>query len=136
MEISADSHSFLCEAVNFLILLAAVGERRKHSESSRVLTSSAIGTPVFWLLYHLSSSSWLVILGLDFTPRKARKSRQYWYLCETKLTKNYHFEEQMLKLFQIRLVYAQKSYINCGNLFKIGLIWSYCVFYQTFYPNL
>ena len=27
-------------------------------------------------------------------------------------------------------------YINCANLFKMSLIWPYCVFSQTFYPNL
>ena len=75
-------------------------------------------------------------LELNFTPRKARKSRQFWDLSETKLTKMIVLENKCWQLFQIRLVYTQKSYINCANLFKIGLIWSYCVFSQTFYLNL
>ena len=75
-------------------------------------------------------------LELNFTPRKARKSRQFWDLSETKLTKIIVLENKCWQLFQIRLVYTQKSYINCANLFKIGLIWSYCVFSQTCYPNL
>ena len=75
-------------------------------------------------------------LELKYTPRKARKSRQFWDLSEIKLTKMIVLENKCLQLFQIRLVYTQKSNIDCANLFKIGLIWSNCVFSQTFYPNL
>ena len=75
-------------------------------------------------------------LELNFTPRKARKSRQFWDVSETKLTKMIVLENKCWQLFQIRVVFTQKSDINCANLFKIGLIWSYCVFSQTFYPNL
>ena len=76
------------------------------------------------------------ILELNFIPRKVRKSRQFWDLSETKLTKMIVLENKCWQLFQIRLVYTQKSYINCANLIKIGLIWSYCLFSQTVYPNL
>ena len=33
-------------------------------------------------------------LKLNFTPRKARKSRQFWYLSQTKLTKRIDFENK------------------------------------------
>ena len=61
-------------------------------------------------------------LELNFTPIKASKSRQFWDLSKTKLTKMIVLENKCWQLFQIRLVYTQKSYINCANLFKIGLI--------------
>ena len=75
-------------------------------------------------------------LKLNFTPRKARKSRQFWYLSRTKLTKRIAFENKCWQLNQIRLVYTQKSYISCSNLPKIGLIWPNFMPSQTFYPNL
>ena len=75
-------------------------------------------------------------LKINFTPRKARKSQQFWYLSRTKLTKRIAFENKCWKLNQIRLVYTQKSYTSCSNLPKIGLHWPNNMPSQTFYPNL
>ena len=75
-------------------------------------------------------------LELNFTPRKARKSRQFWHLSQIKCAKRIVLVNKCWQIFQIRLVYTQKSNIDCANHFKIGLIWSHCVFSQTFYPNL
>ena len=73
-------------------------------------------------------------LEQNFTPRKARRSRQFWDLSETKLTIITFLDNKYWQLFQIRLVYTQKSNIDCANHFKI-IIWSHCVFSQTFIPT-
>ena len=51
---------------------------------------------IFSELRNVNSFTRNKTLELNFTPRKARKSRQFWDLSETKLTKNDSFGEQML----------------------------------------
>ena len=43
----------------------------------------------------------------NFTPRKARKLQQFWHL---KITTNLILENKCWQLYQIRLVYRQKSF--------------------------
>ena len=71
-------------------------------------------------------------LELNFTPRKVRQSQQFWYFIHTKLTKKIALENKYWQLYQIRLVWAEKSYISCASLTKIGLIWPNYMFSQTF----
>ena len=105
-------------------------------KSPNGLLESHIGCTCLTELRNVNSFTRSKNLKLNFTPRKARKSRQFWYLSRTKLTKRIAFENKCWQLNQIRLVYTQKSYISCSNLPKIGLIWPNCMPSQTFYPNL